>query len=212
MVEDDVTYIRSLISAGVVQSPCLEAGAGLEGHNLKQFLNDAGVSWSGTDLQAREAGFYAVDLGDDFARIDAVFGGKRFRTLLLLNVIEHVFEPIKVMDNACKLISPGGHLVVIVPSVWPLHYFPLDCWRIPPNFFEEYAARRGVELLLPHFLYVTPGNQPICRDLAGKPEYPKPSSDRRRYWKSRIVHRLFDTFGRTMSTASHVSTGAVFRV
>jgi SAM-dependent methyltransferase len=211
MVENDIAYVRELIAAGLVRGPCLEAGAGLDGHNLQALLKSQGIEWFGTDLRVNGDHLYAVDLGDPFDTVDQTFKGQRFETVLLLNVIEHVFEPVVVLDNARRLVRPGGHLVVIVPTVWPLHYYPLDCWRIPPNFFEEYARRRGLTLLDPYLRYVTPDNLPVPRDTDGNATLPPIAGGVFRQWRSRAVHRAFRTTGRGVTTPTHVSTGAVLR-
>jgi SAM-dependent methyltransferase len=212
MVSHDLDYIRLLLGDGIIASPCLEAGAGLECHTLKPLLNDAGVEWFGTDLQTSNDALFAVNLEHSFEDMNAALAGKRFSTVLLLNVIEHVFDPIRVLDNVCKLLNDGGHCVVVAPTVWSLHYYPLDCWRINPNFFEEYCKRRGVQLLEKYFFYVSPYNRAIDRDTNGQPVLPPPTEDKVQYWKSRAVHKIFDTYARGMATPPRVSTGAVIRV
>lgn len=212
MVEQDEAYLRMLLDDGVVRSPCLEAGAGEDSHTVKPMLARYGVTWFGTDLRKSRADLYAVDLEASPQVIAAAFDGRRFASVLLMNVIEHVFDPVRVLDNVFSLVEPGGHCVVVAPTVWPVHYYPLDCWRVNPNLFEEYAKRRGHELLPRYFNFVSPAITPVDRDADGNAALPPPTRSRVAYWKGRAVHRAFNTYGRGANTPSHVSVGAVFKV
>jgi len=41
---------------------------------------------------------------------------KTFDTVFALNVIEHIKDDTKALSNCFKLLKPGGHLIVLVPS------------------------------------------------------------------------------------------------
>jgi SAM-dependent methyltransferase len=75
-------------------------------------------------------------------------------SVLLANVLEHTFDPIRALDRACGIMRPGGTCIIITPAVWPLHEFPMDCWRLMPSFYMEYARRRNQNLLQDTFRYV----------------------------------------------------------
>src|SRR5437899_3243406 len=128
MTGSDIEYINFVINKGLIYSPCLEVGAGLEGFSAEAIITSHGISYHSTDIKG------SVSLTTDFERSDVaqLFNGDQFGTVMILNVLEHVFDPIRVLDNAVSLVRSGGTCVVIAPSVWPLHYFPLDCWRINP--------------------------------------------------------------------------------
>jgi 2-polyprenyl-3-methyl-5-hydroxy-6-metoxy-1,4-benzoquinol methylase len=49
-----------------------------------------------------------------------------FGTILILNVLEHTFEPVRILDNALSLLGPHGALAVLTPAIWPLHDLPMD--------------------------------------------------------------------------------------
>ena len=110
-----------------------------------------------------------MDFVADFERAEdmAVFDRTApFGTILILNVLEHTFNPLQVLDNARALLKPGGALVVLTPAVWPLHNYPFDAWRILPDFYTEYARRRGMRLLAAHFEYVGFGD--VSRSAMGE--------------------------------------------
>lgn len=50
-------------------------------------------------------------------------------TILLLDILEHVPFPDKVVNEAHRVLDDQGHLVVSVPFQYRLHGFPTDYWR-----------------------------------------------------------------------------------
>lgn len=211
MVEADLHYIRRLIARAVISEPALELGTGYGGATTRAEFEAAKLQYYGTDLALG----LGVDFAADFERSDdmAIFGKVgAFGSVLILNVLEHTFDPIRVLDNASTLLRPGGTLVVLTPSVWPLHNYPMDAWRVLPNFYEEYAKRRGHDLLLDYFEYVGFGPVANFRNADGTYSYPPPCQKGLRYWVSRVIHKVFNTFGRGMFQPSKIAVAAVFRM
>ena len=210
MVGSDLDYVRGLIARNVILGPVLELGAGYGGATARAEVEAANLRYYGTDISLGPG----VDFAANFEHSDqmAVFGEVGpFGSVLILNVLEHTFDPIRVLDNAATLLRPGGALVALTPSVWPLHNYPLDAWRILPNFYEEYAKRRGFDLLADYFEYVGFGPVANFRNADGTYNYPPPCRPGLRYWVSRVVHKAFNTFGRSMFQPSHIAVAAVFR-
>lgn len=202
MTENDLNYLKSIVE--FIQSPCLELGAeepGLEDESraTHKLLAANDVEHRTTSLEGR------VDYIADFE--GEVNISERFGSVLCLNTLEHVFDPIRVLDNCISLLRPRGTCVVIAPCVWPLHYYPIDCWRINPGFFTEYVKRRErVTIIEETFRYVS--GEPL-----NGPEYslPYPSKGFWSFW-SRGIHKLFNTHGRGMFFPSQVAVGVVLRV
>lgn len=209
MTSLDLVYIKRLIQDKVITGPVLELGAGYGGETCKQLIAQEGLAYYATDI-VPSAG---VDFVADFEGHD-IFeyfpANVQFNNILILNVLEHTFNPIQVLDNARRLLAPDGALVVVTPCIWPLHHFPIDCYRILPDFYESYAESRCMNLDRQHFEYL--GYGLIASNAeAGKHRFPLPMQGIS-YWKSRVVHRLFNTFGRAMSSPSHVAIGAVLHM
>jgi len=210
MTNNDLQFCEKVITSSLIQSPCLEVGAGLERHSIKGLIKKTNLEYFSTDISPQKGLDYVISFEESRQNVDRCFKKKRFNSIFVLNVLEHVFNPIEVLDNIMYLLNSGGVCVIVTPTIWPLHYHPLDCWRINPNFYEEYCRRRSLELVKEYFAYVSPKEQ-IYRDHDGNCILPKPSKSRVRFMISRIIHRLFNTCGRGMLFPSHVAVGAVLR-
>lgn len=210
MTGPDNDYIRRLLSTRLVEGPVLELGTGYGGACCRGLVESAGLKYYGTDMKSGPG----VDFPADFERPEqlSVFDAVRpFGAIFILNVLEHTFDPIRILDNAATLLKPGGKLVVITPSLWPLHNYPMDAWRALPNFYEEYAKRRGLKLLDETFEYIGHGPVKNFRNPDSSYAFPPPISPGFRYRFSRIVHKVFNTFGRGMFQPSHLGLAGVFQ-
>lgn len=211
MIEADQDFVRRLIVQNIISGPVLELGAGYGGPTSRAAIEAANFQYFGTDLAPGPG----VDFAADFEQKDqmmAFAGVGPFGSVLILNVLEHTFDPIRILDNAMTLVRPGGTLVVLTPSVWPLHSFPMDAWRILPNFYEEYARRRGLSLLEGWFEYVGFGLVTNFRHADGSYCFPTPGQPGFRQLFSRAVHKAFNTFGRAMFQPSCIAVAAVFQI
>lgn len=212
MTPADEMYIKKLLAKGLIKSPCLELGTGYEGQICKEMLTAAGIEYYGTDMIEGKNVDFVANLDDDIQTINQAFNGKKFNTILTLNVLEHTFNPIQILDKTMQLLNENGNYVVITPTVWTLHDFPIDTWRINPNFYEEYARRNSLTILREYFEYV--GNSKIDDNKFGAGhtnyKYPYAQMSKFQYFKSRVVHKLFNTFGRDMFFSNHLAIGCVF--
>ncbi len=60
-----------------------------------------------------------------------------FDVILCMNVLEHVYDFQRGIQNLHRALRDGGELIVFVPMIYPLHDEPYDFWR-----FTEHALRR----------------------------------------------------------------------
>jgi SAM-dependent methyltransferase len=209
LVGADLEYVQKLIQARLITSPVLELGTGYGGATCRDLVKSNGLSYYGTDVAAGDG----VDFVANFERLEdlAVFQTiAPFGSVFVLNVLEHTFDPIRILDNARTLIRQGGTLVVLTPAVWPLHNYPLDAWRILPNFYEEYARRKGIRLIDDYFEYVGFGAVQAFRNSDSTFRFPPPCRSNVRYGYGRAIHKALNTFGRAMFQPSHIAVGAVF--
>jgi SAM-dependent methyltransferase len=208
MVSADQDWVAALLNANVFAGPVLELGTGYGGATCRTVVEAAGLRYLGTDI-APGAG---VDIAANFERAEdmaALRSAGPFGAVLILNVLEHTFDPIRILDNARTLLKPGGALVVLTPAVWPLHSYPIDTWRILPDFYQEYGKRKGMRLLRERFDFVGFGPVDAFRDAGAAPSFPPPANAPWKMLLGRSVHKAFNTFGRAMFQPSHVAVGAV---
>ena len=102
-----------------------------------------GDEWRGADLTAGEGVDTVVDLTLDFDDVDAALGGKRFKTIFCLSVLEHCDQPFAMAQNITRLLDRDGLLYVSVPFAWKHHGFPSDYWRFTAEGVEKLFA--GIE-------------------------------------------------------------------
>ncbi|HVE47581.1 MAG TPA: methyltransferase domain-containing protein [Acidimicrobiales bacterium] len=219
-VEADFTYLRSLIEGGVVSGPVLEIGSrawqGVDEGNARAVCKAAEVDWEGTDIVEGEGVDFVLDILD----VDAVAAvDRQWSTVLLFNLLEHVYNPILALEHACRLVAPGGVIVVVGPAVWQLHDYPKDYWRPMPDFFLEFGHRNAFEVPFDLMMWIVEEQViPVSRfSLQEQKQLPcisRPGvfevwGKRRAYW-SRGVHLLLRTFGGA-TQFPHAGLGVVIR-
>lgn len=142
------TYRR--IAAALVPGPVLEIGGG-SGH-LKRTLRDVVA----TDVVA-EPGLDAV--ADAHA---LPFAPGRFANLVMVDVLHHLAAPRVFFDEACRVLRPGGRMVLVEPAVTPIsriafalfHPEPVDMTAdplaaaTPPARRDPFAANQAIPTLL----------------------------------------------------------------
>jgi len=83
-----------------------------------------------------------------------IFDGKKFNIISMLNVLEHVADPIKTLEQIKKILQPKGILVIDVPNefndfqIAGRNAHDLDDWWVaPPNHLNYFSKDSLVNLL-----------------------------------------------------------------
>ncbi len=76
------------------------------------------------------------DLVADVCDLRGVFERERFDAVFLIEVLEHVNEPQRAVDELRRVLKPGGRLILSVPYIFEMHDVPGDYWR-----FTEFGLR-----------------------------------------------------------------------
>lgn len=200
----DFVYLAHLIRGGYIQGPVLDLGSrnvqNIEWGNARRLCEQQGIAWEGADAEAGRDVTFVLDVLDREA-VDAV--GRMWPTVIATNLFEHVYDPIRGMENALRLVRDGGTFIVITPTIWQLHDFPGDFWRPLPDFYLEFSARSRCGLIEPHWIVgdrILPWH--LVMDGTQKHTPSKWHGDvvfgRAKTHRSRVVHRLFRTSGRDM--------------
>ncbi len=61
------------------------------------------------------------------------FEDERFDVVISGSTLEHVEHPWRWMPEAARVLKPDGWLVVITHWSFPLHEYPVDCFRFMPH-------------------------------------------------------------------------------
>jgi SAM-dependent methyltransferase len=122
---------------------CIPAGASV--------LDVGGADFNGTyrplfaDCKFTSLDFANADVvvtGYDWpladASFDAVISGQTF---------EHDPRFWLTMKNIARVLRPGGHVILIVPSRGPVHKYPIDCYRFYPDSMKALADWAGLTLI-----------------------------------------------------------------
>ncbi len=101
-------HVRSLLDVG--------AAAGL----LVKLARDRGLEAEGVEpsesLVATAKRLHGVELRKGSIP-NAALAGRRFDAVFLVDVIEHVADPVGLLRSAAELVAPGGILLVVTPDV-----------------------------------------------------------------------------------------------
>jgi SAM-dependent methyltransferase len=88
-----------------------------------------------------------VDLACDLAEC-VPFRESTFDMLILMNVLEHVYNFHGLLDSLFYLIKPGGLLIIAVPFMIKIHQAPFDFQRYTHYSLEQMARQHGFEIAL----------------------------------------------------------------
>lgn len=64
------------------------------------------------------------------------FTKDNFDIVLSGSTLEHVERPWLLVPEMVRVLRPGGMLVIITHTQWPLHEYPKDYWRFMPSAIE----------------------------------------------------------------------------
>jgi SAM-dependent methyltransferase len=129
---DAKNYMAWIISAfgPYLSSPVLEIGVG---HGSYASVLSRRGAYTGVDIDATSVAealerfpgveFAVADItSPEFAK---TLADRKFRSIVCLNVLEHIPDHEQALTNLAEALTPGGHLLVIVPAL-PALYNDLD--------------------------------------------------------------------------------------
>lgn len=142
----------------------LDIGCGIKPYKdlTKDFVQKhTGIDHSGTMHSKKE-----IDVFSDAYKIP--FKENLFDSVLCTCVIEHLEEPQTALNEAFRLLKPGGIAIYTAPFIWHIHEEPRDFFRYSKYGFEYLSKKSGfevVELIALSGFWVTFA-QLMCYNLA----------------------------------------------
>jgi SAM-dependent methyltransferase len=70
-----------------------------------------------------------------------------FDTVLSIQVLEHVFEPIRMVEELYRVTRPGGTLVLMVPQTANIHHAPHHYQNLTRYWLDAAADRLGAQVV-----------------------------------------------------------------
>jgi SAM-dependent methyltransferase len=128
--------------------------------------------------------------------------GKQYSLILMLDVLEHMEEPVEALRHAISLLQPGGSLLITVPAfrmLWTSHDRLNDHFtRYTKASFEQVAEKAAIKVVEARYLFFwlffaklavrakerLAGSQPTI------PKVPPPALNRVLYWVSRLEEKI----------------------
>lgn len=105
----------------------------------RRFLT-AATAYAGVELHARyRPQVVASSLALPFREASA-------DGVMLTEVLEHLPEPADALEEARRILRPGGLLYVTVPMTWGLHYVPHDYYRFTRWGIAHLLEKAGFEV------------------------------------------------------------------
>jgi hypothetical protein len=111
----------------------LEVGSCNVNGSVRSVFTDA-TFYLGLDLAAG----VDVDWTLDACQLDAIVQRPTFDTAVCCETLEHTTQFWRIVTGLKKALKPGGFLWVSTPTYgFPLHRFPLDCYRFGVDAYER---------------------------------------------------------------------------
>lgn len=141
-----------------VHGKLLDIGCGVKPYrplfNVDQHL---GVDWPNSGHQLNVEAYADVQ--------SLPFADQSFDTLLCTEVIEHLPQPWKAMNEMARVLKPGGHLILSAPFVHIHHEFPHDYYRFTFFGLQTQVVQAG---LLPLAIWARGGPVSVFMDLMSR--------------------------------------------
>lgn len=131
---------RSL-TAAYSKGTVLDAGSGRGG--WREVIEENGAVREALDWQQLEG--EKLDWVGDLTDMPQV-PDDRFDSVVCHQVLEHIAEPAKALQEMHRVLKPEGHLVLSVPHLSRLHELPHDYFRYTPNGIAALAEQTGFEV------------------------------------------------------------------
>lgn len=130
-------------------------------HKLHTALADVSLSGKVLDLGGARSSAYHRFLGgtyevtivniDEAAAPDVVhdlekplpFADASYDGVLLINVLEHIYEDEQLLSESHRVLASGGRIVITVPFLFPVHPSPHDFWRFTDEGLSHMLEKAG---------------------------------------------------------------------
>lgn len=75
------------------------------------------------------------------------FPNDTFDTIVNIQVLEHVYEPIKMVEECARVLKPGGYGIFVIPQTAVIHAEPYHYYNFTIFWVRTTMARAGFEIV-----------------------------------------------------------------
>lgn len=75
------------------------------------------------------------------------FENDSFDTVVNIQVLEHVFEPIKMVEEIARVLKPGGHGIFLIPQTSTVHFAPEHYYNFTRYWIQKAMQRAGLNIV-----------------------------------------------------------------
>ncbi len=168
MLNKFVSYLRGHAFmpgiAGILNNPFYLARRGLSDAIARHAINvdgrllDVGCGTMPYKNIFHVKEYIGIDIDNSITRrnniADILYAGTtfpiddcQFNVVLCNQVLEHVFNPDEFIEEICRVLIPGGKLIITVPFVWDEHEQPYDYARYTSFGLKALLEKNGFNIL-----------------------------------------------------------------
>lgn len=145
--------VSELQSSGVVFQSVLDLGCGIGSSNEFFKRLSASSCWIGIDLKTSPEVSRRQQPVDNICAYDGIalpFPASCFDLIYSRQVLEHVLDPVRLLQEVGRVVKPGGYFVGSVSQLEPYHSY--STWNWTPYGLYRCLSAGGLNLV-----YVRPG-------------------------------------------------------
>ena len=110
----------------------------------EELVSGPGVTYIGMDWPVSDDKAFQ-DVTGDATRLP--FRSESFDTVITTELLEHLPDPEQCLAEVARVMRPGGHLILSVPFLEPLHEEPRDFFRFTPYSLRNLLGSHGFTVL-----------------------------------------------------------------
>lgn len=144
---------KAKVELAIPTGRVLEVGSmDVNGSPRSVFLDDS-IVYIGVDMELGKGVDYVMDAETMLGRwcFGSHKGCYEFDTVICMECLEHTVRPWIVVENMKTKLKSGGHLWISTPTYgFPLHRYPLDCYRFGEDAYRHWLFADMELLRLEH--------------------------------------------------------------
>ncbi len=132
-------FIKNLKLKGNV----VDLGCGIAAH--KEVILKTAQKYIGVDWESCKHDKSRIDVFANLNEDKLAFEDCSFDNALSLEVLEHLNNPPHILKEACRILKPGGNIIITTPFMWWIHEPPYDYFRYTKYGLEYLLKQNGFE-------------------------------------------------------------------